>query len=127
MTQTISAPVSIGELLDKITILELKTQLIPNATQVVNAQKELDQLRNVAATLGEYETTCAAEMTGLRAANRALWHIEEDIRKFETAGDFGEIFIQLARAVYKTNDQRAAFKRDINLAMGSDLIEEKSY
>ena len=127
MTQSVSAPVSFGEQLDKITILELKTHLIPNATQVTNAQKELDQLRAVAATIGDYETTCAADMKGLRDVNHALWHIEEDIRKFENTGDFGEKFIDLARAVYKTNDQRAAHKRNINLALGSDLIEEKSY
>ncbi|EBA02354.1 hypothetical protein RB2150_16312 [Rhodobacterales bacterium HTCC2150] len=127
MTVTLSAPVSVGELLDKITILELKTQLIPNPTQVANAQKELDQLRDVATAIGDYENICLADIKGLRTANHALWHIEEDIRKFEDTGDFGERFVELARAVYKTNDQRAAFKRNINLALGSDLIEEKSY
>jgi hypothetical protein len=119
-------PTSWGELLDKITILEIKAARLPDAAARANAGKELAMLREIAApVLAHPETVSLAAR--LKTLNEALWDIEDRIREHERAGDFGENFIALARSVYKTNDQRGAVKRQINLALGSALIEEKSY
>lgn len=119
-------PTSWGELLDKITILEIKAARLPDAAARANAGKELAMLRETAApVLAHPETVSLAGR--LKTLNEALWDIEDRIREHERAGDFGENFIALARSVYKTNDQRGAIKRQINLALGSALIEEKSY
>lgn len=119
--------VSVGEVIDKITILELKNAKISDPTKLANVQAELTTLNEtVAAAL-----TPTAELDALRAElyaiNAALWDIEDEIRICESRGDFGPRFIELARAVYVTNDQRATVKKQINLAVGSRLVEEKSY
>ncbi len=119
--------VSVGEVIDKITILELKNAKISDPAKLANVQAELTTLNDtVAAALNP-----TAELDALRAElyaiNAALWEIEDEIRICESRGDFGPRFIELARAVYVTNDQRATVKKKINLAVGSRLVEEKSY
>ncbi|MEO6394831.1 MAG: DUF6165 family protein [Devosia sp.] len=119
--------VSVGDVIDKITILELKTQRISDPSKLANVRVELDALN--AAIDGALQPS--VELDRLRAElfniNAALWQIEDDIRLCEGSGDFGPRFIELARAVYVTNDRRAAVKKQINLAVGSRLVEEKSY
>ncbi len=122
----IDAPVSWGELADKITILEIKAKRIDDAGKRANVQRELDLLREKMA-LAPDRPGLAGLVDGLRAVNLELWVIEDDIRDCERAKDFGAQFIALARAVYQTNDRRAALKKDINLLLGSGIVEEKSY
>lgn len=123
----ILVPIAPGELQDKITILQIKSERITDAAKLANVAVELEALQAVAAAnlpaTGEISDLTAQ----LKVVNEALWEIEDDIRDCERAGDFGAEFIRLARAVYVTNDQRAALKRAINLALGSALVEEKSY
>jgi len=120
----IHIPVSIGELVDKITILEIKLeQLQGKALQ--NVERELDLLQEVLAATGlVIEPELGRE---LAAINRALWQIEDDIRELERLGSFGAEFIDLARSVYRSNDRRAQLKRQINLRHGSLIVEEKGY
>jgi iron only hydrogenase large subunit-like protein len=126
MTASPHVPVSWGELIDKITILEIKTQRLSDETARANARKELRLLQDIA---GEVLTRKETEIltARLRALNLALWEIEDGIREHERAGDFGPAFVELARSVYRRNDERGQLKREINLALGSELIEEKSY
>ena len=128
MADVIKVPVSFGEVLDKITILEIKSERIKDETKVKNVRLELDEL---SATWDEAVKDKAAEIADLRkqlkAVNEELWGIEDDIRDQEAAQDFGARFIELARAVYVTNDKRAAIKKEVNLALGSRFVEEKSY
>lgn len=119
------APISWGELIDKITILEIKTERLPSADARSNAARELLLLRQIAG--GVAEEGVRQLWAHLKSLNEALWEIEDRIRDKERDGAFDAAFIELARAVYKTNDQRGAVKRQINLALGSDLIEEKGY
>jgi hypothetical protein len=119
-------PVSWGELLDKITILEIKTERLGGVEARANAAKELDLLREIAAPAIACGPAVAL-VAHLKQLNQALWDIEDHIRDHERAGDFGPGFVELARSVYRHNDQRGALKREINLALGSVLIEEKSY
>ena len=113
-----------GEVIDKITILEIKVSRLPSAAAQANAARELALLGAIAAPV---VAQAAALVTRLRCVNEALWEIEDRIRQHERDGDFGAQFIELARAVYHRNDERGAIKRQINLALGSELIEEKSY
>jgi len=117
-------PVSWGELLDKITILEIKTERLPDPAARANTARELALLRAVAGPGLEKMRVRVAE---LKALNLNLWDIEDGIRDHERNQNFGSAFIALARAVYKTNDARGALKRSIDQAMGSYLTEEKSY
>ncbi|HEY8253705.1 MAG TPA: DUF6165 family protein [Rhizomicrobium sp.] len=117
-------PISWGELLDKISILEIKVERLSAAEARANAGKELAMLREIAARALAQVAPLAAQ---LKTLNEALWDIEDRIRDHERARDFGENFIALARSVYQTNDRRGAVKRQINLALGSALIEEKGY
>lgn len=121
---TLLAPVSWGELIDKITILEIKAARIADAAKLANIRRELQALIAVRDAQG---TAPAALVAELGQVNEQLWDIEDRIRECEQRGDFGAAFIELARSVYKTNDRRAALKRKINDAMGSELVEEKSY
>jgi hypothetical protein len=123
----LQVPVSVGEALDKITILQIKLAHISDAAKRVNIQNELDALLPLVA--GDAFTTDQMQglMAELKAVNEALWDIEDDIREKEAAKSFDAEFIRLARAVYVTNDKRAEIKKQINLATGSALIEEKSY
>ncbi len=125
----IQAPISLGELIDKITILEIKVANISDPAKLKNVSHELaildakvNQLLDAAG-----KAKLSPLKKSLRDINQELWIIEDDIRDCEYAKDFSDKFIQLARAVYVTNDKRAKVKKDINLAFGSELIEEKSY
>ena len=120
------APVSWGELLDKITILEIKADRIADPAARANVARELRLLREVAAPVLP-QPGLAPLVEGLRRVNRALWDIEDDIRAREAAALFDAGFIQLARSVYLTNDERAALKRRINALLRSDLVEEKCH
>ena len=123
----IMVEVGSGELVDKITILEIKSERISDQAKLKNVRHELDVLSQVRDTnLGDL--TDLAELTQeLKQINEALWEIEDDIRACEAEGDFGKKFIALARAVYVTNDKRADVKKQINLLTGATIIEEKSY
>jgi hypothetical protein len=120
-------PVSWGELLDKITILEIKAQRIADTAKRENVERELSALNAVVSGAGSLTEAARPIVDRLRGVNEALWDIEDEIRDCERAKDFGPRFVELARAVYHTNDQRAAFKRDLNYLLGSELVEEKSY
>jgi hypothetical protein len=126
-TATPLVPISVGELVDKITILEIKRAHINNASKRRNVVKELQLLAQVLRRLKIKPALIKAERARLAEVNGALWEIEDKIRDCERAKDFGPRFVELARAVYYTNDKRAALKRAINDRVGSALIEEKSY
>ena len=127
MTQPIMTEIGSGELIDKITILEIKSDRI----------SDLEKLKNVRHELSVLSATRDAHLSGiegprdlaiqLKTINEALWEIEDDIRACEAQNDFGQKFIKLARSVYITNDKRAAVKKEINLLTGASIIEEKSY
>ena len=126
------APVSPGELLDKLTILEIKKERIVDPDKRVNVIREFEVLNQLwQNTSPEPERLVQLGLDAMReelkSINESLWTIEDDIRDCESNQDFGQKFIELARAVYQTNDRRAAVKKQINLALGSDLVEEKSY
>jgi hypothetical protein len=124
----ILVPTSFGELLDKITILEIKAAIITAPDKLAHVHHELDLLGGVLASLGVTRDGPFASLTeALAKVNRQLWDIEDDIRDCERARDFGAKFVELARAVYITNDERARLKRELNAAFGSDLVEVKSY
>jgi len=125
----IEAPISLGELIDKITILEIKSGNITDAEKLKNVRHELNVLDAKVATLldADGQARLAPLKQVLRDINQTLWVIEDDIRDCEFVKDFGPKFIELARSVYVTNDKRANAKKEINLAFGSELIEEKSY
>ena len=122
--QIIKAPISLGELIDKITILQIKTQhLQGNALQ--NVKKELDALVTI---LNNFQLNIDPTLIQrLKEVNQNLWQIEDDIRDQERQKNFTETFIELARSVYQQNDQRAAIKKEINTTYGSAFVEEKSY
>lgn len=125
----IQAPISLGELIDKITILEIKALHIGDEAKLKNVTHELNILNEKVNSLLDLAGKVKLEplKKSLKDINQELWVIEDDIRDCERVKDFGDTFIQLARAVYFTNDKRAAVKKEINLAFGSELIEEKSY
>jgi hypothetical protein len=118
----LNIPASVGEVLDKISILQIKSERITDGRKLANVRHELHCLEDAARNhrLPELEAD-------LKAVNEALWDIEDRIRVKEKLGEFDDEFIQLARSVYITNDKRAEIKREINEASGSELIEEKSY
>ncbi|KAA9006734.1 DUF6165 family protein [Histidinibacterium aquaticum] len=124
--EEIRIPVSPGELIDKLTILRIKSERISDTDKLANVRHEEAALAAAAKVLPE-----SKELSALRdrllAINEELWDIEDGIRDCERAGDFGAEFVRLARAVYLTNDRRAEVKKAINLLLGSALVEEKSY
>ncbi len=123
----ILTPISPGELLDKLTILQIKSENILDGDKLINVNTERTALQNVVNTHILKTKAIQFLTASLLAVNKELWAIEDDIRDCERAGDFGDDFIRLARAVYVTNDKRADLKKQINIEMGSNLIEEKSY
>jgi hypothetical protein len=120
-------PISPGELIDKITILEIKSQRMTDAAKLHNVRTELSLLSETWKASPFSATDISAEWAGLREVNGKLWDIEDRIRDQERDGRFDAQFIELARAVYFTNDERAALKKRINTRLGSALVEEKSY
>ncbi|MFA6229324.1 MAG: DUF6165 family protein [Rhodanobacter sp.] len=123
----IQTPVSYGELIDKITILEIKSRRITDEAKLANVRNELDMLNATWANDSASQADINSERAQLFAVNELLWDIEDHIRVKERAQEFDQEFIELARSVYFRNDERAAFKRNINLKLGSQLVEEKSY
>jgi hypothetical protein len=124
--QDILVPISVGELMDKITILEIKSERIKNPSQLENILRELEALRAV--RLQEIERAMLDKLSAeLKRVNAKLWDVEDAIRDCEARSDFGEAFIELARMVYRLNDERSRLKKAINLASGSRIVEEKSY
>lgn len=123
----ILVPTSPGELIDKLTILRLKSEHITNSAKLANVRHEKTVLQNIADRTLPMTDRLAALWEDLYRINGDLWVIEDDIRAFEARGDFGPGFVALARAVYVTNDERAAIKKQINLLLESGIVEEKSY
>jgi hypothetical protein len=123
----ILVPVSPGELLDKITILRIKTARILDAAKVGNVRLELDLLERTWRDSSFASAEIARDERALQEVNERLWDIEDRIREKEARQIFDREFIELARAVYHSNDERAAIKKRINVALGSRLVEEKSY
>lgn len=123
----ISVPVSYGELLDKIAILQIKSERIHDAAKLENVRRELDALEAIWAQAPESARDICVLRARLKAVNERLWVIEDDIRVKEQRQEFDADFVRLARSVYFENDERARIKREINQALGSTLVEEKSY
>jgi hypothetical protein len=123
----IKVPISPGELLDKITILRIKSQRMSDPQKVRNVRAELDALQETWSSSAFARIDIAADIEALQTVNERLWAIEDDIRDKERAQAFDAEFIRLARAVYVENDERAAIKKRINVTLGSSIIEEKSY
>jgi hypothetical protein len=123
----ITVPVSPGELLDKITILRIKSSRMRDASKLANVRTELEALEQLWNASPYAAVDVASDVGALLAVNERLWTIEDDIRDKERAQTFDADFVRLARAVYIENDERAAIKRRLNVKLGSSLIEEKSY
>lgn len=124
----IMTPVSWGELLDKMTILEIKSERMTDKGKLANINRELEELRKTVADAAPgMPESVHVIIRSLKETNEKLWVIEDDIRDCERSKNFDEQFVALARAVYFTNDERFRLKREVNDALGSALIEEKSY
>ncbi len=124
---SLPVPTSPGDFLDKLTILEIKAERIRDAAKLANVKRELETLRATWAASPLAGRDVSRPTAELREVNAKLWDIEDRIREKEAARLFDAEFVELARSVYRTNDRRAAIKRELNVLLGSDLIEEKSY
>ena len=124
---TIKVELAYGELLDKITILQIKSERITDEDKLANVNKELGLLNKLWNMDEKSSVDISSEFTALKEINEKIWDIEDGIRDKERVKEFDEKFIELARSVYFSNDKRAEIKRAINLKLGSELIEEKSY
>jgi hypothetical protein len=127
MNVEIKVPISPGELIDKITILRIKSQRMSDPQKLHNVRLELEALQGTWSNSPYAGTDIEADIHALMTVNERLWVIEDDIRDKERASAFDAEFIRLARAVYVENDERAAIKRRINVKLGSTIVEEKSY
>ena len=131
MSEPILIPVSAGELFDKLTILEIKHERFSSADKRANAQREFQLLLRVAQDVVAAHPAAAGEVAALRAAlhdiNGRLWDLENEVRAFGAAGDFGTDFAATARQTYSTNDQRSALKRQLNAVLVSSIVEEKEH
>jgi hypothetical protein len=123
----IKVPISPGELLDKITILRIKSRRMTDPQKLANVRLELHALEEIWENSAPAGIDVQSDVRALLEVNERLWVIEDDIRDKERAQAFDAEFIRLARAVYIENDERAAVKRRLNVSLGSDLVEEKSY
>lgn len=117
--------VSIGEIVDKLSILQIKMENIKDESKLENIRKEYLYLHEI--VFSELNISHEEDYNRILEVNRKLWSIEDDIRDKERDSDFGEVFIELARSVYFTNDERSRIKKEINTKYGSDFVEEKSY
>ncbi len=120
-------PISPGELLDKLSILQIKLTRMAEPAKLANVKREHELLNGVWRSANADSERLSELTEGLRKVNEALWDIEDAIREEEAMGRFGQRFIELARSVYFRNDERSALKRQINELLGSEIIEEKSY
>lgn len=126
MALLLHAPASVGDVLDRLTILALKRDRVRDPERRANVARELDALASVwAAALGDWRAD--PDAAALAEVNTALWDVEDDLRAREARGDFGPAFVEAARSVYRLNDRRAALKRRVNLRLGSALVEEKQH
>ncbi len=125
--QTILTPVSIGELIDKITILEIKAERIDDAAKLANVRTELDGLWPLWLEQEAARPSLTALKQQLKAINERMWDIQDALRAKESQQDFGDEFVTLARGVYGTNGERVGVKNEINRVAGSALVEEKQY
>lgn len=123
----VTTPISVGELLDKVTILEIKSEKISDKDKLNNINHELGLLNRICEEAGFMNAEVQVQKEALKTVNLKLWKIEDDIRIMEKNRQFDDAFIQLARSVYVRNDDRAAIKKKINVMTGSQLVEEKSY
>lgn len=123
----IRIPVAVGELIDKITVLEIKADRITDTNKLENINKELTLLYHTWSASPQASIDISKQRYQLKAVNETLWNIEDEIRAKEYRGEFDARFIELARSVYINNDKRAALKRKINELTGSEIVEEKSY
>lgn len=117
-------PVSVGEVLDKISILEIKIEMIKDKNKRANCLKEYKLLKDIAKV---HDLLFSVSYSKLKAVNKELWYIEDELRKAEVTQDFGNNFIQLTRKQYRANDFRSNIKRQINIEMNSVIVEEKDY
>ena len=122
-----SVPVSWGELLDKVTILEIKAQRLTSEAALANVRHELEQLSSFAQEAESLDPDIPGLKRELKQINQTLWQIEDDIREKEAAKTFDAEFVRLARAVYHNNDERGRLKQQINMKLKSGLTEEKQY
>lgn len=123
----IYAPISIGEIIDKITILEIKAQRIKDPEMLKNVNSELELLSEILANAGTLSEEVSRIIGELKVVNKKLWDIEDGKRECERLKNFSYDFVELARSAYLTNDRRSQLKKKINEKTGSDLIEEKLY
>ena len=124
---SINAEISVGEFLDKLTILQIKREKIKDPDKLANINHELDTLVKIWQKAPYVKPDLQDDVSSLHDINRKLWNIEDDIRDKESKKEFDQEFIELARSVYKTNNKRAKIKKQINQKSGSVLVEEKSY
>ena len=122
-----AVPVSWGELIDKITILEIKAELLESQVSRDNVRRELEQLSAIVAPAEKDNREVASLKAALKHVNQTLWQIEDDIREKEAAKCFDQEFVDLARAIYRTNDERVRIKQAINALLKSEITEEKQY
>lgn len=127
----ILVPTSLGELLDKITILKIKSERITDRARLENVKKELhllEEIRQKSFSANHESLGIMLKLEGeLKKSNENLWDLEDSIRELDKKKDFGEEFIRVARSIYVANDRRASIKKEINIMIGSALVEEKSY
>jgi hypothetical protein len=126
-SHVIEIPVSLGELIDKISILQIKSERVTDATKLENIFRELELLEGRRRVLIGDDVRIHDLAARLKVVNECIWSLEDTIRECECRNDFEDVFIQTARQIYRTNDARASLKRELNLIFGSHIVEEKSY
>jgi len=124
---SIQLEVSIGEFVDRLTILQIKSERITDPAKLANIRRELEGMLLAWREAPFAEADISADLNDLRTVNEILWDLEDEIRALEAGGEFDTGFVEVARAIYKNNDIRAGLKRRINERLGSGLVEEKSY
>ncbi|MDQ3775712.1 MAG: DUF6165 family protein [Pseudomonadota bacterium] len=124
---SIETPLPVGDFIDRLTILDIKSERVEDPVKLRNIERERAALRRIWSDSTYFGTSIEGEQRELKLVNAELWEVEERIRIKEQRGEFDREFIALARSIYRLNDWRARVKRAINLKLGSDLIEEKSY
>jgi hypothetical protein len=124
---SIETPLPVGDFIDRLTILDIKSERVDDPVKLRNIEHERAALRQIWNGSGYSGASIEVEQRELKLVNAELWEVEDRIRIKERRGEFDREFIALARSVYRLNDRRAQIKRAINLKLGSDLIEEKSY
>jgi len=127
MVDSVLVPVSVGELFDKISILEIKSERISDDDKLKNIRLELSLLRGIANGLPKLQIDPSALEAQLKSVNEAIWDLEECIRDLESKSRYGDEFVATARAIHKNNDLRSKIKKELNILMGSSIVEEKSY